>query len=72
MSISRDEAAQKLLEAIGVGAPTKILCNLPEHLQTVEVLRALICADAAGYRRRACEAGAVALASVRLSSSRTQ
>lgn len=38
------------------GAPAKILWNLPDSLQTIEVLRALICAEEAGYRRCKLEA----------------
>lgn len=51
-------------------APVGILFNLPERLQTTEVLRALICAEHAGYLRGKHDVAAGALAQVRLSSSR--
>ena len=72
MSTSRDDAARKLLEAVGAGPATRILCHLPEELWTVDVLKALICAEYAGYLRHAREAGSAELATIRLSSSRTQ
>jgi hypothetical protein len=53
-----------------VPAPVGILFNLPDHLQTIEVLRALICAEEAGYQRRAREPAAAALSQLRLSTSR--
>lgn len=68
MSVNQSAApADELLEA---PAPLSILFNLPEKLQTIDVLRALICAHEAGRRHHAREIGAAALASIRLSSSR--
>ena len=52
-----------------LSAPLGILFNLPEPLHTIQILHALICAEQAGYQRRARDEAAAALARVRLSSS---
>jgi hypothetical protein len=61
---------QASVKAAEVPAVVGILFNLPEHLQTVQILRALAAAELAGYQRCASESDVAALSRIRLSSSR--
>lgn len=57
-------------ELVEVPAALPILFNLPQELQTVAVLRALICAEHAGCLRAQRELASSVLANISLSSSR--
>lgn len=68
MSVTHSAALQD--ESIDAAAPIAILFNLPQELQIVPVLRALICAHEAGRVAALRDATTAALANIRLSSSR--